>query len=90
MKTKVAANYPTITKLGIPIYLGAGTCLYVKCADINKVFDKKQRTKFSKCFGIQTGILDGDGLPALFASDVESVLVRMFTGKLTGSQLLFD
>ena len=41
--------------------------------------------KFSEYFGVQTAPLDG-----YFALDVESVLERMFSGKLIGTQAEMD
>ena len=56
--------------------------------DFHKLTNKmgeEWSNKFNECFGIQTCPEGG-----MWAHDVEAVLVRMKTGKLTGSQLIWD
>ena len=43
------------------------------------------KKRFAELFGIQTQVMDGP-----FAHDVEAVLERMASGKLKGTQLLWD
>lgn len=60
---------------------------HVKFDDLNEAINKAglDREKFSEYFGIQTCHQDG-----LYPWDVESVLERMMSGKLTGTQLVMD
>lgn len=89
-KKQLSKDYPNIAKLGIPMYLEP--CGYIKAADLDKVLDKKQRKTFNKFFGAQTCLLLNGDERGLYLWDCEAVLVRMFTGKLTGTQhpLLWD
>ena len=79
------SEYPRINKLGLKV-------LYKK--DMPYVDRKKLVTalrkhkivkKFSELFGIQTAFVEGP-----YAYDVEAVLERIYSGKLTGTQLLWD
>ena len=73
--------YPRITSLGIPINSGC-----VRWDDVTPQLNKLGiREKFGKLFGIQTQTIYGP-----FASDVEAVLERIMSGRLTGSQLFWD
>lgn len=82
-------EYPRIKALGIPILNGN-----VLSSDVDDVLPKKERKIFSKLFGIQTCPMikldNGEEVCGLYAWDVEAVLERMKSGKLTGSQLFWD
>lgn len=81
-------QYPHITGLGIKIH--AEPYPHVLGKDLKKVLSKKDAARFHKFFGIQTCLVREDGQTGLYPWDVESVLVRMFEGKLTGTQLHLD
>ena len=78
--------YPRCKEFGLPITEAHGIAV-VTPADLVKVFPKgsKKARQFSAFYGIQTSLVEG-----LYAWDVESVLERMVTGKLTGTQLDWD
>ena len=82
-------EYPYINKLKIPIHIEDGIP-HILTEDIEKVLDKKQFNLFCKHFGIQTGLRRKDGKFGLYCWDCESVLVRIFEGELTGTQLFWD
>jgi len=81
---KLKKRYPQIYKLGCVVT--EGPMDYVERKPLAKALKaKKIEKRFSELFGIQTQLMEG-----LYAHDVEAVLVRMFKGKLTGSQLIWD
>jgi hypothetical protein len=80
-----ATEYPRLKQIGIevrenPVAYVTWTDLDAKLADAN--IDRK---KFGEMFGIQTMYVSGP-----YAWDVEAVLERMFSGRLTGSQRHWD
>jgi len=79
--------YPAITALGVKIY--DEPIAHVFPEDIKVVLTKKQQKLFNTYFGSQTCPLIGDK-QALYPWDCESVIVRMTSGKLQGSQLFWD
>lgn len=92
MKNKLSTKeckkyYPYIHKLGLDVYtLPVG---HIKSAELDKVLTKKQIKQFSDFFGCQTcPVVDGKG--ELYPWDTEAVLIRMFSGRLTGTQLHWD
>lgn len=73
--------YPRIYAMGIPINSGC-----IKWEDLCPKLEKLGISdRFDKLFGTQPQTMDGP-----FASDVEDVLERIMSGKLTGTQLLGD
>jgi hypothetical protein len=79
--------YKHLKRLGVPVY--AVPVIHVKSSDIDRVLTPAQRNTFNELFGIQTcPVVDDRG--ELYPWDAEAVLVRMFDGKLTGSQLMWD
>lgn len=73
--------YPRIYSMGIPINNGC-----IKWTDIQPKLEKLGiSNRLYERFGVQTQAMEG-----LFASDVEVVLERIMSGKLTGTQLLWD
>lgn len=80
------ANYPRVAKLGLTVRDGA-----VFCDELNATLLARygEHDTFWEYFGVQTGVVVDDRL-AVWASDVESVLYRLDTGRLTGTQLFMD
>ncbi len=79
-------QYPRLTELKIPIHAhpsGAGS--YVEWKKVEKALSKKQLKKFHKFFGAQTCFAEGP-----YPYDVEAVLERIFSGRMTGTQLIPD
>lgn len=68
-----------IKRLGISLVNGC-----VPYEEIDRVLPDRVE-EFSDLFGIQTQCIDG-----MYQHDVEAVLQRMYSGKLTGSQLIWD
>lgn len=64
-----------------------GQCRYVSWTELDAAMLKKgmDRELFSKLFGCQTACDKGP-----YPYDVEAVLERMMSGKLTGTQLHWD
>lgn len=88
-------KYPRLERLGVTIINHFGTdCVTCTDLDIGLIgtFGEQEKKRFDEYFGTQTGMMIRGNEPALFCSDVEAVLVRMATGRLTGTQhpLLFD
>jgi hypothetical protein len=85
------AEYPykTLKKLGIEVkYDEVHKMDYIDSDELDDIlFDKgdEYTDKFNKTFGIQTM-----GIHGPYPSDVEAVLCRLETGKLTGSQKFWD
>lgn len=77
-------KYPRIAELGLTVL--HNPCTHVLWKDLRKALLKRGWLRaFNKMFGIQTQYIKGP-----FPWDVEAVLERLFTGKLTGSQLNWD
>lgn len=75
-------DYPRIKELGITVY--EKPVPHVNSAELAQALgDKKEQ--FHDLFGIQTCSVDGP-----YPWDVEAVLERMKTGKLTGTQKDWD
>ena len=85
------SNYPNCDKLNIPILTQNGKTYFVKRKDLDAGLKKANldAEKFSKLFGSQTCPVI-DSKPCLYPWDVEAVLERMISGKLTGSQKDWD
>jgi len=81
-------DFPRLKELGIPVHVHYDI-QYVRSADIYAKLTEEGRKRFDKFFGCQTCPVI-DGRPALYPWDVEAVLERMKTGKLTGTQLFWD
>lgn len=85
--------YPRITELGVTIHSedrnGRAYPAYVTWQELDNAITEKWgaegRDRFSKLFGCQTCVAEGP-----YPWDVEAVLERMTSGKLTGTQLLWD
>lgn len=69
-----------IKRLGISLVNGC-----VPYEEIDRVVEPERREEFNDLFGIQTCSIDG-----MYQHDVEAVLQRMYSNKLTGSQLIWD
>ena len=82
-------SYPRILQLKVPVHVESDVH-HILSSDLDAVLDKKQRRVFSHLFGVQTQLLRDDGVPGMYLWDVEAVLERMFSGRLIGSQLLWD
>jgi hypothetical protein len=81
------SQYAQLDRLGIPI--GQSPLPHVAIKDIKAKLSKDQFKAFHRFFGIQT-CPSIPKLPAVFPGDAEAVLVRMFGGKLVGSQKIPD
>lgn len=81
---RTTMRYANLERLGVAIHERDGI-RYIHWDDLKKVLTEKQLERFNKLFGIQTCFVDGP-----YAHDVEAVLERMFTGKLTGTQRDWD
>ena len=79
--------YPMCKKFDLPVTDYEGTDV-VTPKDLNNL-EKRMGADWSKRFGTYFGIQTCSA-GGYFASDVESVLLRIFTGKLTGSQKYWD
>ena len=84
MKIKIKSKY--LNKFKVPIYTDL-SIPYVKWLELNLALIKNNLNPetFSEYFGCQT--MSGGG-PYYY--DVEAVLERMITNKLTGTQLNWD
>ena len=85
-------NYPRCRELGIPVH--EEVLEHVLPLELNRAVGEKLGgpggvKKFHQMFGIQTGAVIG-GKAALYAWEVEAVLERMMSGRLTGSQKHWD
>lgn len=72
-------EYPRIAELGVTVH--REPVAHVKNEELNKALGDRKK-EFGRLFGIQTCLIDGP-----YAWDVEAVLERMASGKLTGTQL---
>lgn len=75
-------KYPRIKEFGLTVH--PDPVPHVKHEELDKALGDR-RKEFGKLFGIQTCLAEGP-----YASDVEAVLERMATGRLTGTQLFMD
>lgn len=82
------ASYPQINRLGLKIY--NEPISHILSEDLTKAMSRVDRKKFSEYFGIQTCLLRDDGKSGLYLWDVEAILEKMYSGKLTGTQLNWD
>jgi len=83
---KKKSPYPRLKQIGITLTVHTSGFHYVLPLDLNAALEKHNiREQFNKLFGVQTCCMEGP-----YASDCESVLERIFSGKLTGSQLEWD
>lgn len=81
----VTSNYPRIAELGMTII--KSPISHITWTDLDeKIHDAGlDREKFGDYFGIQTCYIKGP-----YPWDVEAVLERMMSGKLTGTQKDWD
>lgn len=80
-------KYKHIEALGLKVVKGEHVD-YVPRKELREALEAKGeafKAKFHDLFGVQTCCLEGP-----YAWDVEAVLERMSTGKLSGSQLHWD
>ena len=81
--------YPRIAQLGLTVYRNEYPHLDPIELDIALLRAKLDVDKFWELFGVQTMILiDGRGCP--YPCDVEAVLERMMSGRITGTQRYWD
>lgn len=81
-------KYPRIYELGIPIheYSAKKDLHVIYWKELNKILKPLKMVKvFSKVFGVQTCSDEG-----AYPWDVEAVLERIISGRLTGTQLFWD
>lgn len=81
-------DYPWIYKLGLNVTYEDSGPPYVDRIKLREFLKSKGESfekKYSDLFGIQTCRLEGP-----YPWDVEAVFARMFTGRKTGTQLIWD
>lgn len=87
-------EYKQLEKLAVPVHQYKDQFHYVLNDELNECLTEDEIKLFAKYFGIQTCAIvqdeDGTDNVAMYASDVEAALCRVFTGKLTGTQLFWD
>jgi hypothetical protein len=92
---KLKTNYPRLAQLGIPVksmdYAPSRFLNYVLIADVKAGLKRHRLSKrlFDELFGVQTCPVTDEG-PGLYPWDTEAVLERMLSGRLTGTQLVWD
>ncbi len=85
-KIQKQIKYPWINKLGLTIVTDCPNSIPgINGKELAKKLGKRNSKRFSDLFGCQTC-----GMNGMYVYDVEAVLERMFTGKLTGTQLWMD
>jgi hypothetical protein len=85
---RLSERYPRCKASGLKVRDTEDRMPYITKADINAVFADKGSEfsiKFNKLFGVQTAPIGG-----FYAHDVEAVLERMESGRLTGTQAFWD
>ena len=93
-KKEIKKLYPRIYQLGINVY--TDQIYHVINEDLEPALDKAglSREKFSEYFGCQTCPLikveKGKYYSGLYPWDVEAVIERMISKKMTGTQLMWD
>jgi hypothetical protein len=86
------SEYPRCNELKIPVHHRdeEAKVAHVFAEDVKKALKTRANyAKFNKLFGCQTCPIIGDQY-ALYPWDVEAVLERMLSGRLTGTQRLWD
>jgi len=79
-------KYPWIKKLGLTIVADDKNSIPgIKGEDLESKLTPAQLKKFDELFGCQTC-----GANGAYVYDVEAVLERMFTGKITRTQKFWD
>lgn len=84
-------DYPNLTQIGAKIYYDK-PIPYLDGKEFVKLLRKKKISikKFNEYFGSQTCFALDNGNAGLYVYDVEAVLERMKTGRLIGTQKLWD
>lgn len=90
MKKKLKNPYPRISELKIKIYNEPVDHVIGEDIDAALLRVNLSTKQFDDYFGVQTCLLRDDGKRGLYSWDVESVLERMLSGKLTGTQKDWD
>jgi hypothetical protein len=82
---KKKSEYPRCEQIGVVIF--QEPIPHISRSDLQKCLDKAglDQDKYGELYGIQTQYVSGP-----YPWDVEAVLERMMSGKLTGTQLLMD
>jgi hypothetical protein len=81
-------RYPRCKAFGLQVRYRDKGWAYITHEDIAKMFTEKGdsfSTKFNTMFGVQTCAVEG-----LYPHDVEAVLERMVSGRITGTQAFWD
>jgi hypothetical protein len=87
MPKRTKTTYPRIKQLGIKITTRKGFA-YITWDELNRGLEEANsisKARFDKLFGVQTCSVYGP-----YPWDVEAVLEKMLSGKVTGSQLIWD
>ena len=96
-KRKKNNPYPRLTEIGVKI-VETSSFIYIDTNELREKFAEKAPNpvvakalgqQFSELFGVQTCPVV-PGVRAVYAWDAEAVIERMISGKLTGTQLLWD
>jgi hypothetical protein len=79
------SEYPRCEQIGVTII--QEPVAHIKRANLHECLlnDGLDLEQYSELYGVQTQYVDGP-----YPWDVEAVLERMMSGKLTGTQLLWD
>jgi hypothetical protein len=80
-------EYPRIAALGLTICKDPPMIFR---GELHSKLTPEQSKQFSELFGVQTCPIDTDGNVGLYPWDAEAVLERMASGRLIGSQLIWD
>lgn len=87
-------TYPRIKQIGLKVH--TKPCTHVRSVELDAALSKAglKREQFSQLFGdgqtCPAIACKGGYIPAMYPYDVEAVLERMLSGKLTGTQLFWD
>lgn len=78
-------SYPRCEQIGVVIF--QDPIAHISRSDLQKCLEKAglDQDKYAEFYGIQTQYVSGP-----YPWDVEAVLERMMSNKLTGTQLLMD
>jgi hypothetical protein len=87
---KLKNPYPRISELKIKVYNKPIDHVISGDVQVALLRNGLSVEKFHEFFGVQTCLLREDGKRGLYSWDVESVLERMMSGKLIGTQKDWD
>ena len=93
IQTNMEEKYPRLAQLGVHVYAKGG-CDAVDPLELQffilSLLPAGSLKEFDGLFGVQTCPVLAELGQALYAWDVEAVLERMMSGRITGTQLFWD